>query len=758
MSPSGHSRALLALALLALFAGSCRGNDPQRQGASTAASNHPSILLVTLDTTRADAIGPRPRGSRDAGVQRARRARPPLPAGLRHGAGDAAVAQLDDDRPLSRRPRRARERAASSPPAHPVARRAPAAGRLSHGGVRLVVRAGAALRPRARVRRLRRRAAGRRSRSARARRRPIARSRISRSALGAGRSSCGCTTSIRTRRTRRPSRFAARYANEPYLGEVAAMDEQLGRLVSSVRAACGGPVAIVVVADHGEGLGDHGERQHGNLLYQSTMHVPLVIVGPGSSRAASVDAPVSTRRVFHTLLDLGRARRRATACAAGSAGEVVLGEAMKPFLGYGWQPQVMAVEGRRKAILAGRLEIYDVVADPGGDARPRREREPVAAAARQRCATIPLPSPGAARSAGALSEDAQRKLASLGYVERDGGAGRAQGRAAARGHDAPVRAARAARRACSCASEYAQASFRCSTRSSPTDPDNLDAALRLATAHSSLGHDAQALAAFERAAAIAPASPDVRDVSRAALRARQGLAARRAAARAGRRRDAGSAAGARGAGDDPRASGAIGEAMALRQKIYSLRAPSAAELVQLGELAMAAQRDADCDRGVREGAGAGRAAASRTTSSSACCISPRGGFAEARDALDRVPPQHPRLSDGALQARPGQRAAERARPRRADRTGAEERGCHDARADRAGTVVSVVDSRLQNARLARCWESRSWLLRELELRAFRTGNAPRSGTAADRSTAAAGRTPSCGPPAGCCIRSACRTR
>ena len=42
----------------------------------------------------------------------------------------------------------------------------------------------------------------------------------------------------------------------------------------------------MVVGDHGEGLGDHGESQHGNLLYQSTMHVPLLLVGPGRRRRA----------------------------------------------------------------------------------------------------------------------------------------------------------------------------------------------------------------------------------------------------------------------------------------------------------------------------------------------------------------------------------------------------------------------------------------------------------------------------------------
>ena len=62
------------------------------------------------------------------------------------------------------------------------------------------------------------------------------------------------------------------------------MDAQIGRLVSGFEAAVqrgGGTSAIVIAADHGEGLGDHGELQHGNLLYESTMRVPLAIVGPG---------------------------------------------------------------------------------------------------------------------------------------------------------------------------------------------------------------------------------------------------------------------------------------------------------------------------------------------------------------------------------------------------------------------------------------------------------------------------------------------
>ncbi|PYQ58138.1 MAG: hypothetical protein DMF58_16370, partial [Acidobacteria bacterium] len=76
-----------------------------------------------------------------------------------------------------------------------------------------------------------------------------------------------------------------------YLGEVSFMDQQMARLIAAFHGA------IIMVGDHGEGLGEHGEAQHGNLLYQATEHVPLLLIGPGV-RAGVTDAPVSTRRIF----------------------------------------------------------------------------------------------------------------------------------------------------------------------------------------------------------------------------------------------------------------------------------------------------------------------------------------------------------------------------------------------------------------------------------------------------------------------------
>ncbi len=210
-----------------------------------------------------------------------------------------------------------------------------------------------------------------------------------------------------------PEPFKRQYAGKPYLGEIAAMDAQLGRLVQTFEQRAKGPIAIVVVADHGEGLGDHGETLHGNLLYQSTMHVPLVIMGPGVAPGVA-DEPVSTRRVYHTMLDW--AGVDAANSLRGLSTEVVLGEAMKPFLEYGWQPQVMSVSSRHKVILAGtRAEIYDVVGDPA-ESRDLTAGPGLPPAIPPEIRDYPVPSIDAARPADTLDAEARRKLSSLGYV------------------------------------------------------------------------------------------------------------------------------------------------------------------------------------------------------------------------------------------------------------------------------------------------------------------------------------------------------
>ncbi|HET8773203.1 MAG TPA: sulfatase-like hydrolase/transferase [Thermoanaerobaculia bacterium] len=426
-----------------------------------------------------------------------------------------------------------------------------------------------------------------------------------------------------------PEPFRTRFAQQPYLGEVAAMDEQLGRLVAAFEQK--GPAAIIVLADHGEGLGDHGEQQHGNLLYQATMHVPLVIAGPGVA-AGSSDEAVTTRRVFHTILDW--AGIDATNSLRKPATEVVMGEAMKPFLDYGWQPQVMAVEGKVKTILAGRTEVYDVVADPG-ETRDLAAKTDLSRPVRAALRDYPLPSTQAAEE---LDDEARRKLASLGYIAST--VKPAIRENAPRPADMtelyPILDEAAARFV---AERYAEA-LPLLERILAADPTNLDAALRLATAHSSLGQDQQARAAFKRAEAIAPDSADVRTYL--ALHLARGKDWPQAAPMLERI-----------VAETPSKVPALealalvrerqerfADAIALRQKLYSLRAPSAPELLAMGSLAM---RTGNTPLAIDsfEKARAAQGSAFRNDLELGVLFLAAGRLAEARDALDRVPASHP---------------------------------------------------------------------------------------------------------------------
>jgi tetratricopeptide (TPR) repeat protein len=172
------------------------------------------------------------------------------------------------------------------------------------------------------------------------------------------------------------------------------------------------------------------------------------------------------------------------------------------------------------------------------------------------------------------------------------------------------------------------------------DPTNLDAALRLATAHSSLGHDAAALDAFKRAEAIAPDSADVRTylalhlargkdwprsvpmLERIVAETPNKVPALEAMALVRERQ------------------GRLEDAIALRQKLYSLRAPSAPELIAMGGLAMQTGKTPLAIESF-EAARAAQGSAFRNDLELGVVLLAAGRLAEARDALDRVPPSHP---------------------------------------------------------------------------------------------------------------------
>ena len=434
-------------------------------------------------------------------------------------------------------------------------------------------------------------------------------------------------------------------ARSRYLAEVAEMDRQMARLDEAFFAHAtrnGGSAAVVVAGDHGEGLGDHGEPQHGNLLYQSTMHVPLVVVGPGVA-TGTTDTPVSIRRIFHTVLDWAglEGANSLRAVDGTSEQEVVLGEAMKPFLEYGWQPQIMAVDGSRKAILAGRTEVFDLSADPGetNDLTKDVSRAPSTSARFWKLLDdYPVPSPDAARAPENLSDEARRSLASLGYVSAS--VPPVVRRDAPRPADM-VGLFETIERASGLfvQEQYAQA-IPLLEKILAADRDNLDAALRLATAHSSLGHDAQALAAFKTAAAIAPRSPDVRTYL--ALHYARGKdwqqavpLLERVVADAPERLPAVEALAV-----IRERQGRVDEAIALRQKIATLRTPTSADLVRLGQLAMQAQQTPLAIESFERARAIDGPAFSHDLELGVLYLAARR-FDDARSALDRIPSSDP---------------------------------------------------------------------------------------------------------------------
>jgi arylsulfatase A-like enzyme/Tfp pilus assembly protein PilF len=614
-----------------MLVGACRGAPKPASSAAIGSTARPSILLVTLDTTRADAIGPEATGIETpafgALAARGRRFRQayatapetlPSHASMMTGlypAGHAVhenARYLSADRPvLAERLRQAGYRTAAFVSAFTLARRFGLARGFETYDDELQ--------------------AGHAERAARE------------------------TTDRALAHLRQESRqplflwvhyydphhpytplepFRSRYRKKPYLGEVAAMDEQLGRLAQAFEQQVEGPVAIVIVSDHGEGLGDHGESQHGNLLYQATMHVPLLLVGPGIKTGVS-DTPVSTRRVFHTILDWAGLEK--TQSLRGSEKEVVLAEAMKPFVAFGWQPQVMAVLGRQKAILAGRLEVYDVVADPM-EARDLAAEANLSRQVGKALREYPLPSLKAPPPGDSLGDEELRKLASLGYISA--GASPAVRKDAPRpvdmSHlfDVIEKASGLFVR-----EEYAKA-IPLLERILAEDPGNLDAALRLATAHSALGHEERALEAFEKARDIAPASQDVRTYL--ALHYARGRQWERAVplleqvvAETPDRLPA-----LEGLAVVRERQGRTSEAVSLRQKIYARRKPTPMELVRLGQLAMSAGQTAPAIEAFERARTLQGGAFEHDLELGVLYLAARR-LPEAKESLDRVPPSHP---------------------------------------------------------------------------------------------------------------------
>ncbi len=218
---------------------------------------------------------------------------------------------------------------------------------------------------------------------------------------------------------RPPADLAPRFPKR-YDGEIAAADRVVGELLATLdERGLYDRALIVLVSDHGEGLGDHGEEEHGFLLYREAIQVPLVVKLPAGARAGErVREAVGLVDVAPTLLEAaglepGPSLAGHSLLSEAPGSRPVYSETWSTFIHFGWSELLSAVDGRFHYIASPRPELFDLDADPGETTNLiATERRPGAAL---RAFLEPFPRE---LQASAAEQDAETlaKLGALGYL------------------------------------------------------------------------------------------------------------------------------------------------------------------------------------------------------------------------------------------------------------------------------------------------------------------------------------------------------
>ena len=241
-----------------------------------------------------------------------------------------------------------------------------------------------------------------------------------------------------------PEPFAERYRNRPYVGEIAYVDSQVGRLLAWLdengRAR---DTVVIVMGDHGESLGEHGESGHGFFIYEGATRVPFIVRAPYDTmqghRVAEVVRAVDVSPTVFDLLavEAGQEDRDASFQGAsivrlltGSTGPRLpaYAEAVYPRYHYGWSDLASLRVENMKYVAAPRPELYDLAADPGEvnnlySARPD-EADRLASmlqALESRWTDRALPA-----QIDEIDPDTRARLAALGYLASFAGGGSAE--------------------------------------------------------------------------------------------------------------------------------------------------------------------------------------------------------------------------------------------------------------------------------------------------------------------------------------------
>jgi arylsulfatase A-like enzyme/Tfp pilus assembly protein PilF len=227
-----------------------------------------------------------------------------------------------------------------------------------------------------------------------------------------------------------PGEFATRFASEPYLGEVSWTDAALGPLFARL-GALGRPTLVIVTGDHGESLGEHGERTHSLFAYEATLRVPLIVAEVGRDtktgkdtreRGVVIETPVRHVDLLPTLLASAAAPQGNGLPGSSLLDAITAGrgtdhpsyfEAMSAAVTRGWAPLRGVLVGREKYIDLPIVELYDLAADPKEADNLVRAQADRARVMAERLKQFNVAPPA---RAGQETADTIERLRSLGYI------------------------------------------------------------------------------------------------------------------------------------------------------------------------------------------------------------------------------------------------------------------------------------------------------------------------------------------------------
>lgn len=222
-----------------------------------------------------------------------------------------------------------------------------------------------------------------------------------------------------------PEPFLSRYKS-PYDGEIATADQIVGQFVDALKKEqIYDRAVIVLMSDHGEGLYQHGEPEHGVFVYRETLHVPLMVKLPAASRAGETDpAPVSLIDIFPTVAELTGAPKPANLKgrsllhhSPADSSRRVYAESLYGRIHLGWSELRTLIGGDYQFIQAPKPELYNVTTDPEETHNVLTEERRVYASMRDELGAfgsqIDLPTH--------IDPEEAKKLAALGYLGSSAG-------------------------------------------------------------------------------------------------------------------------------------------------------------------------------------------------------------------------------------------------------------------------------------------------------------------------------------------------